>query len=114
VGRTILKVLGVAALMWLAWDLFNAIQFGQTQDEGSAVVSMYEARHGSLSTFEERQRIYSNAQQACAYLDRNPSLPQLWRAMTDSGISGDAAATTIEAGITHVCPQFTNLLEEEQ
>jgi hypothetical protein len=34
--------------------------------------------------------------------------------MTDSGISGDAAATTIEAGITHVCPQFTNLLEEEQ
>lgn len=97
-----------------------AIRLGQLQTEDdkhsylntSAVVRLYEERHGSLSSHEERQHIYDNAWQACAYLEKNQSLPQLWRDMTDSGISSDAAATTIEAAITYVCPQFSSLLEE--
>ncbi|MGV0949448.1 MAG: DUF732 domain-containing protein [Azonexus sp.] len=73
-------------------------------------VDLYEGRHGSLSQ-DERVGYLDNAYQACSFLDTNPSLPDLWSAMTDSGISSDAAATTIEAAITYLCTEHKPLLD---
>lgn len=76
----------------------------------SKAIALYETRHGKLDTTAERHGYLDNAYQACAYLDDNPSVPDLWLAMTDSRISGDAAATTIEAAVSYLCTEHSDLL----
>ena len=99
----------------LALLLVTVTLTGCSQQEARTIfatdraVSMFEQRHGTMTT-EDRHGYLDNAYQACTYLDTNPSLPDLWTAMTDSGISSDAAATTIEAAITYLCTEHKGLL----
>lgn len=104
-----LCVLVIIALL-VVRDLTSAAGDAKDIIRQNNAISLYEFRHGSM-TDDERRGYISNAYQACTYLETNPSLPDLWTAMTDSGISSDAAATTIEAAITYLCTEHKPLLD---
>ena len=111
--RRILAVLSASVLaitLW-AWQYGGGREGFEYGYDRTSVVSAFESRHGDLPRAEE-ERVYSNALQACVYLANEPDIPQLWRDMTDSSISGDAAATTIAAAITYLCPELGYLLEQ--
>lgn len=106
----ILSVLALAFTLW-AWQYGGGREGFEYGYHQAQVVQAYESRHGEVTT-TEAATIYSNAMQACVYLANEPDIPQLWHDMTDSSISGDAAATTISAAITYLCPELEYLLEE--
>jgi hypothetical protein len=109
--RAILIFGGILAIVLIGHDLYSAATFAGEQNVADQVIGYYEDRLGQLLDMDARNEVYNNAMQACHYLDTNPSLPDLWLAMTDGGyISGDAAATTIEAAATYLCPEHKGLL----
>lgn len=108
--RTIALIVLVIIAVLVVRDMTSAAKMAVDISKQEKAIAMYESRHGSLDTTEDRHGYLDNAYQACVYLDSNPSLPDLWTAMTDSGISSDAAATTIEAAITFLCTEHKELL----
>jgi hypothetical protein len=109
VKRAIIGILGLVALALIIRDVSQATEDVQTIRSTDAAVALYVSRHGDM-TRDERFGYLDNAYQACSYLDKNPSISDLWLAMTDSRISGDAAATTIEAAVTYLCTEHKGLL----
>ena len=101
--RRILIVVGLAIIAWLAYDMINAARMADQLNDARRAIQYFEAMHGQM-TEDQRQGYLSNAYQACHYLEDNPDLPSLWQEMVDSGISSDAAATTIDAAIMFLCP----------
>ena len=101
----VLLVVGV----WVVRDLTSATSMVVDISKQDKAIGLFESRHGDMTRDEEKGYL-DNAYQACAYLDDNPDLPALWMAMTDSRISGDAAATTIEAAVTYLCTEHKGLL----
>lgn len=105
----VLSALVLATTLW-AWQYGGGREGFEYGYHQAQVVHAYESRHGKVDS-TEAATIYSNAMQVCVYLANEPDIPQLWRDMTNSSISGDAAATTISAAITYLCPEMEYLLE---
>jgi hypothetical protein len=111
------EVRRLVALLLLAVTLTGCSQQGDELidiraevSKGMDMVKLYERQHEAL-TPDQAVQLVDDGHQVCAYLSKNPSLADLWRDMTDSGHSGDAAGTTILAGVTYLCPQFHYLYE---
>jgi hypothetical protein len=101
--------LSAAVLLGLSLTGFAAT----AKDPRTRFIEAYEQRSGARMTYTELQ-LPTIGQMNCDSLADGYSLPDVWTDNIITGLSSDQAAFTIEAAIQAYCPQFTNLLKEEQ